>query len=181
MSLYYAKLSRRASRVSRCHLSRLARLLEKSRVSQTHLRIAVRAFTERTKQRKPNGLRSSGSVRRWPRFVLVFDTETAVDTAQRLTFGSYRLCEWVEKDRRLVCKREGIFYADDLPETDPEGFECLREYVRTHQAKVGPGFPRRLRFLSRTDFVKKVFWRFAYKSRALVVGFNLRERRSGYA
>jgi len=142
-------------------------------MSKTHLPIAVRAFTERAKPAKPKGSRSRGSVRRWPRYVLLFDTETTTDTTQRLTFGSYRVCEWEPGGGALVCTREGIFYADDLPKTDPEDFECLRKYASTHDADVGPGFPRQLKFLSRTEFVKTVFRRFACKARALVVGFNL--------
>jgi hypothetical protein len=142
-------------------------------VSKKHLPIAVRAFTERAKPAKPKGSRSRGSVRRWPRYCLLFDTETTIDTTQRLTFGSYRICEWGQRGGPLVCRSEGIFYADDLPKTDPKGFECLREYARSQSANVGPGVTRRLKLLSRTEFVKTVFWRFAYKSRALVVGFNL--------
>ena len=64
-----------------------------------HLPIAVRAFTERVKPAKPKGSRSWGSVRRWPRFVLIFDTETTTDTTQRLLFGSYRVCEWGPRGR----------------------------------------------------------------------------------
>ena len=123
------------------------------------LPIAVRAFTVRAKQagtkysppRKPSP--------RWPDDVLVFDTETTIDTKQSLTFGSYRFSEWSDDGTRLVCKQEGIFYADDLPKTDPEGFTCLREFVTTHDADVCAGVPRRLKFLSRTEFVDTIFWK----------------------
>jgi hypothetical protein len=105
--------------------------------------------------------------------VLIFDTETTTDTTQRLIFGSYRHCRWTEKEDRLVCREEGFFHADDLPKTDPKGFKSLQEFVRTHEADVCAGAPRRLMLRSRTEFVNTVFWRLAYKARALVVGFNL--------
>ncbi len=138
-----------------------------------HLPIAVRAFTVRAKRarKKRSGPRKPDP--RWPDGVLVFDTETSIDTTQRLNFGNYRFCEWSEDGTRLVCKEEGFFYADDLQEVYPEGFACLQEFVKTHNADVGPGVQRRLKFLSRTEFVDTVFWRLAYKARALVVGFNL--------
>jgi hypothetical protein len=109
----------------------------------------------------------------WPRDVLIFDTETKTDTTQRLLFGGYRHCQWTEKGDRLMCREEGFFYPDDLPKTDPKGFRFLQEFVRTHEAEVCADVPRRLRLRSRTEFVNTVFWRLAYKSEALVVGFNL--------
>src|SRR4051812_37551575 len=59
------------------------------------LPLAVRAFTRR-RQEQPGGEQDDGRVAsgrrawKWPRHVLVFDTETAVDYSQRLNFGSWR-------------------------------------------------------------------------------------------
>jgi hypothetical protein len=94
--------------------------------------------------------------------VLVLDTETTVDAAQRLLFGSWR----VYQDGR--CISEGLFYADDLPAPDRA---LLADYVRTHPAATEE--PEPLALLTYRQFLKDVFWLVAYKGRGLVVGFNL--------
>jgi len=144
----------------------------------SYLSVAVRAYAEPAvmtdtgetlaKRRKA---RTSSS--QWPDAVLIFDTETTTDATQRLTFGAYRYCIWT-KDGRLICAEEGIIYADDLPERDPEGFAMLQEYARMHWGEgIAPGQSAIIRLYSRSEFVKVVFWKRAYKDRALVVGFNL--------
>ena len=51
------------------------------------LRLAVRVYPE-----SPDPLRTPyRSAWRRPDMLLVFDTETRIDTSQRLTFGSYRI------------------------------------------------------------------------------------------
>src|SRR6266849_5923969 len=96
-----------------------------------------------------------------PKAMLVLDTETTADTAQRLTFGSYRFL--VEG----VCQEEALFYADDLPAKDRLPLEG---YVANHKSSAADSRP--LQLLSRLQFLKK-FYAFAYKSRVPVVGFNL--------
>src|SRR4051812_36368027 len=64
---------------------------------------------------------------RYPNAMLVFDTETRIDAAQRLTFGCYRFVV----DGR--CLEEGFFYADDLPEEDRR---ILKKYISTHKPDV---------------------------------------------
>lgn len=93
---------------------------------------------------------------RYPEGMLVFDTESRVDAPQRLTFGSYRLI--VGKQ----CLEEGLFYGDDLPKQDQQ---VLERYVgeESHQG---------LQLLTRREFVKRVY-KSVYKSRDLLVGFNL--------
>jgi hypothetical protein len=103
-----------------------------------------------------------------PRQVLVFDTETRTDDAsQALMFGCWQYCR--TDSGGLYVVDEGIFYADDLECTDPEGFEVLTNYVRDHAGIHG----KPLRLLSRSQFVEEVFFKAAYKARAQVVGFNL--------
>lgn len=97
-----------------------------------------------------------------PDAVLVFDTETRTDAPQRLTFGSYRFIV------NGLCREEGLFYADDLPETD---LIILRKYIETHQADVSEG-NRHLHLLSLAEFSDKFYFA-AYKGRCLLVGFNL--------
>lgn len=94
--------------------------------------------------------------------MFVFDTETRTDATQRLTFGSYRfLVDW-------RCLEEGLFYADDLPREDQQ---ILKRYVETHSADV-QGNRNRLLLLTRREFLNKLY-KATYKSRCLLVGFNL--------
>src|SRR6266508_6881189 len=92
-----------------------------------------------------------GSVERWPRAALVFDTETTTDTSQSLTFGAFRCCLLVGNEYR--CIEEGLFHGDDAPAHDRE---VLREYVRCEHADLGvTAFPPkfRLSLLSRSEFI----------------------------
>src|SRR5713226_6973548 len=109
---------------------------------------------------------------KWPDDVLVFDTETTLDTAQKLNFGVYRRCKLGPAGYH--CVEEGLFYADDLDTAqrkvlerfvdDPKNFPRL-------DVKMFPP-PMRLNLYSRSDFVERVFWR-ALRKGAMVVGFNL--------
>jgi hypothetical protein len=109
---------------------------------------------------------------KWPEDVLVIDTETTVDTAQKLTFGVYRRCKLGPTGYQ--CAEEGLFYADDL---DPAQRKVLECFVNDPQnsprldVKMFPP-PIRLNIYSRSDFIKRVFWR-AIRKGAMVVGFNL--------
>ena len=125
------------------------------------LPIAVRAYTEPTRQMKTRQRRRLSTER--ARYTLVFDTETRTDAAQALTFGSYRFFDGAR------CVEEGIFYADEL---EPKELECLREYTRTRWADLTPPLRGRLWLRSRRDFLKK-FYEATYKARCLLVGFNL--------
>jgi hypothetical protein len=109
-----------------------------------------------------------------PRFALVLDTETTIDAAQRLNFGSYRYCRifWEGQVPSLVCVEEGLFHAADLELRDPVGYQELVEYARRHKADVAPGFPGRLWLRSEEEF-RDVLWQEAIKKRSLIVGFNL--------
>ena len=86
--------------------------------------------------------------------VLVFDTETTTDAAQRLLFGFFRLYE----EDRLI--REGLIAADVL---DQDAMEAIVEYA----ARC------RLPIYSRERFVEEVFYPEAYVLGTLCVGFNL--------
>lgn len=136
----------------------------------------VRAFMAPVKPPKrrsgPERARATG----WPSLVLMIDTETSVDTAQRLRFGSYRLCRWEAKGAgvvRLVCIEEGLFYGDDLPEVSPKDIHALESYVRKAFAETASVDASRLPLYSRREFVEQVLWPAVWKGRALVCGFNL--------
>jgi hypothetical protein len=107
---------------------------------------------------------------KWPERVLVFDTETTIDTRQDLTLGVYRLCQLAGGSYN--CSEEGIFHGDNL---DNGQRETLEAYVRSEHADIEVRtFPPKLRLtlLSRSKFVEKVFWK-ALKDGYMPVGFNL--------
>jgi hypothetical protein len=68
---------------------------------------------------------------------------------------------------------DGLFYANDLPGRDPDGYAELQQYVAAYSTLLGSGRVRPIRLLSWTEFVEKVFFAAAYRTRARVVGFNL--------
>lgn len=113
-----------------------------------------------------------------PALMLAFDCETTLDYAQALTFGFARLFRltWVRRSVKLKCIGEFLFHADELPETDPEGYQALRAYCRGRLPALDEPrdpFPQLLLWLMpRSEFVK-LFYDYAYKQRAMVIGFNL--------
>lgn len=131
---------------------------------------AVRAWTnqprEKTRRRKRTPVTEH---------VLVIDTETTTDTAQALTFGCHRYCRVDHQPDGSVTVTtvgEGLFYADDLPETDPDGYAALVDYVNTpgREADVNLGYRGciadwRLNLYSRSEFVDRWVHRVAYKDR----------------
>jgi hypothetical protein len=138
-----------------------------------YLPTALRAWIELVGERtRPNTRRDTS--KGLPSTALVIDTETTTDAAQRLTFGSYRYYRLhQENGLELECAEEGLFYADDLGRTDPEGLACLRSYVETHRAATADGFSDELLLMTRSEFVNTVLYQEAFKKRSLVVGFNL--------
>jgi hypothetical protein len=80
-----------------------------------------------------------------------------------LTFGSYRL---IEHGR---CLEENLFCGDDLPQGERR---ILEHYAATHCMDTNDGVDRKLRCLSRHEFVERLFL-YAYRARFLLVGFNL--------
>ena len=102
----------------------------------------------------------------WARYALCFDTETRIDLGQELTFGVWRLCEL--RGTVYVCIEEGLFYADNLPSKERK---VLEDYVQLHTSDV-TGFPPRYPLYSCSDFIHKVFYKWAKKG-AHIVGLNL--------
>jgi hypothetical protein len=127
------------------------------------LKLAIRVYPE---PRSDEPERKRQKLRHWrrPYQMLVFDTETRTDTAQALTFGSYR---YYEHGR---CLEEGLFYGDDLPRVDRTKLET---YVQQHPAGTDRRLGvRELRLLSRRQFLEKLY-DVGYDGRGLIVGFNL--------
>ena len=124
-----------------------------------YLHIALRAYPCAGMKPKPE---QKEYLWRCPETILVFDTETRTDATQRLMFGCYRYIE------NRVCKEEGLFVSTDLSEHE---MSIMKEYASTHIAN-SYGQARQLLLLSRQEFMDKLY-RAAFKSRCLVVGFNL--------
>lgn len=111
--------------------------------------IFLRAYaipaTPKKKDKKSNFFKEE--IEKWPRFTLVFDTESRLVLGQSLTFGVYRLCKLVEE--QYVLREEGLFYADDLP---PNERRVLERYVQGAIPDVAL-FPPRFPLYSRTEFM----------------------------
>jgi hypothetical protein len=125
------------------------------------MKTAIRAWVEpwkpgRNKRRNPKAKPKPVPWRPQPygERVLVFDTETTVDAAQRLLYGFFRL---YERDHLI---REGIIVADVL---DHDAMIAIAEY----RAKC------RLPIYSRERFIEEVFYPEVYAEGTLCVGFNL--------
>ena len=140
----------------------------------SRLQVAQRTWVEPVTSVSPTA-RVLSRTARVPDYAIVIDTETTVDATQRLLLGSYRFLDLRGEDRPVgCCLDEGLFYDDDLPERDHEAFAIVRQYAAEQTTDVDPPRrPRPLKLLSRREFVDGPFWKAAYKSRALVVGFNL--------
>lgn len=107
---------------------------------------------------------------KWPDYVLVIDTETTVDTRQKLNFGAYRRCKLGSTGYR--CIEEGLFYDDSL---GSQPLTVLRRYVDDPRKPAGTEqFPPqiKLKLFSRSDFVKRVFWK-TLRRGDMLAGFNL--------
>jgi len=130
--------------------------------------IFVRAYTypSEKKERKHRTSRGSGDLK-WPKHVLIFDTETRITADQSLTFGVFRIGTLV--CRKYEIAREGLIYADDLPAQEKH---ILEDYAQTaiSDAKT---FPPEFPLYSRSEFLKKVFWPAIKHHGALICGLNL--------
>ncbi len=110
----------------------------------------------------PKRARTGRAEPRWPRHVLVFDTETTTDARQSLTFGSYRVSRW-QSGGSLVLIEEGLFHADDLATAQPDALRELDAYATA----------RGVTLLTRRQFMTRVFKPVAIDLRGMVVAFNL--------
>jgi hypothetical protein len=130
------------------------------------LPIALRAWSVplKPRRRKPRTTRRQPL----PRFVLVLDTETTINQAQALTFGSFRRYRVVTEAGtvRLLLLEEGLFHGDDLADRDPGGLAAIERY-----ASQTSGLP----LIPASRFIHEVLTPRCYKRRDahLLVGFNL--------
>jgi hypothetical protein len=110
----------------------------------------------------------------------VFDTETTVEPCQRLLVGGWRFYRDLDEEPGTTCIEEGLFYPDDLPERDADGFDRLVAYAAQAPTNATPGYSRMggtgmvelwpvSRWLEERLFRKGV----QRRDRCDVVGFNL--------
>jgi hypothetical protein len=142
------------------------------RVHTEILKLPKSRRAKTTKAKRESAARQREPEPKWPEYALVIDCETTVDTRQALTFASYRFCQ-AAANGQYLCLEEGFFFADDLPETDPNALAVLRRYVQKIKADTPQGYSDRLRLLSRSQFMEQIFWKAAGLAGALVTGFNL--------
>ena len=143
------------------------------------LPVAVRAYTvPEPAEDDADSARRGRRAMRDPQHILVFDTETTVDSSQRLNFGSWRYFRvgWDEARPRMSCVEEGLFYGDDLPQRDPKGYRTLLKYAKENRPDTDRKVPDaawRLNLLSQREFAEQVIVQFGFRGRAWIVGFNL--------
>jgi hypothetical protein len=145
---------------------------------------ALRAWTEtEPEEEQPSSgkrKRRGGRAQREDHYVLVLDTETTTDRAQRLSFGSYRYYRTRRAGGKPICVDEGIFHSDELPQRDPDGYRILHDYARYREPAVDwtaldpltEDAPVQIRLLTASE-MRGLIYVAAYKNRALVVCFNL--------
>jgi len=149
------------------------------------LDIAVRALAQPTAAQAPDkptrkrkSARPPASIARFADHVVVFDTETTSDERQQLNFGSWRYCRvrvLGKGEVFLDCVAEGLFYADDLPDRDPDGYATLLAYARARPAWIDcDALDARcgLSIESVSSWLERVMWRGAYELRGALVCFN---------
>jgi hypothetical protein len=105
----------------------------------------------------------------WPPHCLIFDTETTLDPAQTLNFGVFRRCKLVGSN--YVCVEEGLFHRDDLSEAESK---LMKRYAANPPTLAAVEyFPAQteLKLMSRSEFVRRVFWKCIRKGE-LIVSFN---------
>src|SRR5829696_178298 len=130
------------------------------------LEIAVRAYAGRDElleyEATSPPFRWCGGGRRVPGHFLIFDTETTVDATQRLLFGCWRYCRSHDGPEGLVldCVQGGIFYADDLPHRDPDGFSQVQAMlgVRADVSSAYEDADPFLRVESQQRFLDRILW-----------------------
>jgi DNA polymerase type B, organellar and viral len=124
--------------------------------------------------RAHTSVRSESDYRRvspkWPRHCLIFDTETTLDTAQRLNFGAFRRCKRVGS--KYVCVAEGILHRDDLTKAEANVLQKYKDDPPTIPEIENFPAQTQLSLQNRSEFVSTVFWK-SVRNGELIVCFNL--------
>ncbi len=119
--------------------------------------IAVRAYARRVKASKPRARKRRIDPLKPSSLVLVFDTETYLNEAQHLRFGTYQVYE----NDKLDGQEQGLFY--DLNTIAKRDLHVLQRYAER----------KGLKCRTLNDFVELVFYGIGYDLGATIVGLNL--------
>jgi hypothetical protein len=124
---------------------------------------------DRRRVARENGWRGRKATRLKFSELLVLQAATTPDIAQRLLAATFR--HYVDGD--LV--DEGVILPDDVSADDRL---LVANYAATNLAELPPGFSRmeigrRLRVLTRTEFLREIYYPVAYDRHGVVVGFDL--------
>ena len=103
---------------------------------------------------------------KWPDYAVVFGCESRTGITQELTFGFYRVLKFDGDNYTL--EEEGGFFDDDVPVKERGLFGAYFRVAVSDKTSFPPTFPR----LTRSDFIRTVFYRYARQG-ALLVGFDL--------
>lgn len=122
-----------------------------------HLPILLRAFAEpaTSGQKQPRRRKANGNHLHASEWSLVFDCETTTDPGQALRFGFCRVYR-NEELRKHIC-----FYRPDG--VSKSELALIKKCATTHEFEVMPT----------AEFIDKVFYKYGYHLRAMIVGFNL--------
>ena len=124
--------------------------------------------SDKTNEPAEQSKKPSRSIKPWPEFALVWDTETTLDLEQTLNFGVWRFCQL--QGTEYVTVQEGLFYRDGL---DPKDVQKILAYKQRHLADQRlSAAVEELTVLPRAEFIERVFWE-SVRAGALIVGFNL--------
>jgi hypothetical protein len=96
----------------------------------------------------------------WPSLCLVFDTETGTDEFGNLRFGTYIVEFFHPLIREVVRLDAGFFTGESLNESERE---LIESYCKSHN----------LTYMTRREWLNKIFFVYGYKACGAVIGFNL--------
>src|SRR3984957_21121860 len=120
------------------------------------LPILLRAYVESVKKDPRKARRSSKQIiQSASDWSMIIDAETTIDPGQALRVGFCRV--YYRDELRLHV----LFYdADVLTASD---LQVARRYAKSIQ----------IEFMRRDEFIDKVFYKYGYHPRAIIIGFNL--------
>ena len=120
--------------------------------------ISLRAHTvvvspKKTKKGRRNcrGRRPRRNLKKWPKYAVVFDCETRIDTRQGLTFGFYRVLRLDGDTYQL--EEEGAFFDDNLATRERDVLERYAATADTEVRTFPPRFPLHPRSKLKTSFL----------------------------
>lgn len=139
-------------------------------MNETPLDLYLRAHTvvldEAKRRSRKKTTTAPSNLPKWPDYAVVFGCESRTGITQDLTFGFYRVLKFDGETYTL--EEEGGFFDDDLPVEERGLFGAYFRVEVSDKSSFPPNFPR----LTCSDFITRVFYRYARQG-TLLVGFDL--------